>query len=86
MGSSDGTTLSNNVSYKLAGACEANNFNVCYAGVLGTTVTSAAMPAVAANTFEIGQRNGTVVTGYIRQLMYLPRRMIDADLVTLTTP
>jgi hypothetical protein len=73
-----------NVTQKLAIAATANDVQACRSGTLGTQDTSVTMPTVT--TLYVGSRNGVLQPGgYIRKLMYLPRRMSDAELQAITT-
>jgi hypothetical protein len=69
---------------KAAGAFTQDSFNAASNGVLGTEDTSGTMPTVT--TLRLGPTNATPTTSLrYRKIMYLPRRMSNADMQTLTT-
>jgi len=69
---------------KMAGAWAVNDFNGAVNGVDGTLDTSGSLPTVT--TFYLGNRNNTSDRwpGHVRKCIYLPRRMIDADMEART--
>jgi hypothetical protein len=68
---------------KVAGSWEANDFQAARGGALGTADTSGTVPTLA--RLRLGNSDSSQYTGYIKQIMYLPREMSDAELQTVTT-
>lgn len=71
--------------YKTAFTAEANDFAVSTNGTTVSTKTSGTMPTV--NLLTIGKKGGagTQITGLIRAVTYIPERVSNADLETMTT-
>jgi hypothetical protein len=65
---------------KFAGAWAANNTNAVLNGTAGTNDTSCTIPTVT--TMYLGHRHGDIDRwpGFIRKLIYVPRRMTDAEM------
>ena len=72
--------------FKQAAAYAANDFACSGQGSAVQTDNSGSIPS-ALTTFQIGYRSNEVAAfnGYIRKVMYLPRRMSNAELQALTT-
>lgn len=72
---------------KAAIAAAANNAAAAYSGSVTATDTSVTMPATDATNLYIGYRSvsGAHWNRHIKQIMYLPRRMSNAELQTVTT-
>ena len=94
LGVGDGTgfinissTVALNANFKLATAFKANNFNLANNGVLGTPVTSGAMPTGVnrLNLFSTGS-GGERNNGTIARLAYWPSRLNDKSLPYITQP
>jgi hypothetical protein len=69
---------------KAAVAVELNNGALAANGTANAADTSMTMPTV--HTLHIGSGIGSnAITGYVRQVMSLPRRMSNADMQVLTT-
>lgn len=73
---------------KIAAALSANNAVIAANGLLGGVDTSCAMPA-SPTTLSIGVRgwsggNGNFLNGTIRQIVYYPRRLANAELRGIT--
>ena len=74
--------------FKAALAAAANDANSAYNGVAGVTDTAVTMPSTAATSMYFGSvvgAAGTSWNGWIKQAMYVPRRMSNAELQTVTT-
>jgi hypothetical protein len=70
---------------KFAGAYKFNDVNASKNGSIGTTDTSAVIPAV--NALYIGQSGPALflLNGHIRKLAYYPKRLTNAELQGLTS-
>ena len=76
--------VSDGAAHKTAYAYELNNVNSAVDGTAGTTDTSATIPTVT--TLSIGSSAASFpFNNVVRRFMYLPRRMSNGELVTLTT-
>jgi hypothetical protein len=73
---------------KWAIAYETNNTNAALNGVAGTTDTTVSLPTV--NQLELGRlangASGSRFVGYLRRITYYPRRLSNAELVSITSP
>lgn len=70
--------------HKFAGAATANSFNAAVDGTIaGADDTSGSMPTL--DSLRLGRQVSAYLNGYIKQVMYLPSRMSNADLQTLTS-
>jgi hypothetical protein len=73
---------------KWAIAYETNNTNAALNGVAGTTDTTVSLPTV--NQLEIGRLaagvSGSPLVGYLRRVVFYPRRLSNAELVSITSP
>jgi hypothetical protein len=78
-------TIAANAAVKLAGAAEANNFNVSFNGGIGTNDNSGAMPGAVANLFIGCNRSGSgQINGIVKTVAYFPTRKTNAELQALT--
>lgn len=77
-------TLSANTVFKIAVAAATNNANLSVNGAVATTDTSVVMPTVT--LLDIGKLvAGTYLNGHIRRITYYPRRLSNAELVSITS-
>jgi hypothetical protein len=79
----DAGTVASNIVYKFAGAYAANDFAASIAGGAAVTDTSGSIPTV--DRMMIGNSAATnALNGHIRQIVYYPRRLSNADLQGIT--
>jgi hypothetical protein len=73
--------------HKIGARVATNNFGFTTDGVSAADDTSGTFPAVTLTRFYIGSNNGggQHLNSNIKQLMYLPRLMTNAELVTVTS-
>lgn len=81
-----GVSIAGSAIYKVASAFAANDFAAALNGAAPSTSASGAVPNTIARLF-LGQNYGgtQLVNGYLRRITYYPRRLSNAELVTLTT-
>jgi hypothetical protein len=81
----DATTWTLNTNTKVALAYAVNNFAIVANGGAATTDTSGTLPTVT--SLLLGSQSGTVsfLNGYLRRVVFYPRRLANADLQTITT-
>jgi hypothetical protein len=85
---SDNTTTAANVARKIAASWDTNDLAASKNGAAAATDTTATMPATSAiDSLVIGNRNAAdrPFNGLIYHVVYLPRDMSDAELVTRAT-
>ncbi len=70
---------------KLAFAYKLNDVNYAKDGVAGTTDTSATIPVVTQLNLGANQAPTNFLNGYLRRITYYPRRLTNAELVSITT-
>lgn len=70
--------------YRIAHGIILNNSNAALNGVIGTADTTCTMPA-AATTLRLGSAYNIQNPCWVRHIAYFPRRLVDADLIKLTT-
>lgn len=83
--SNGGVSAASDATSKIAVAFAANDVNASLNGGIDTTDTSATLPTVS--VLRIGDRagGGRSLNGYLKKVLYLPRRMSNAELQTLTS-
>lgn len=74
--------ISNNTYFRTAIGYATNNTNNALNGTVGTVYTSCAIPNL--NTLRFFSNSSTSFYGWIRQVLYFPRRLSDAELQLLT--
>ena len=81
-----GSTPVANVAFKIAGAYQVNNFAAATNGTLGPVDTSGTVPTGMSEvslTSSFG--NANLFNGHIRQIVYYPRRLSNAELQGITS-
>jgi hypothetical protein len=78
-------TTAANTNYKFAAAFKVNDYQAARNGVLGTAATSGVLPIV--NQLQIGfsTSTGGILNGTIKQIVYYPRRLANAELQAITS-
>jgi hypothetical protein len=86
IGGTGWTAIATDTNYKVAGAVQLNSANAALNGTINVADTAVALP-VAVTHLRIGVRVGGTapLDGNVLRAMFLPRRMSDAELQTLTT-
>lgn len=79
----DTATVSTGTVYKQAGAFKANDFSATENGNAVHTDTSGTLPD-GITFLDIGEQYGNYLNGHIKKLMYIPRRVTNAQLISLT--
>jgi hypothetical protein len=79
-------TITVGTDFKSAGTWQANDYAFVFNGSAPATDNAGTIPSSMANLY-IGNRLDTTgsANGHIKQIMYLPRRLANADMQTLTT-
>ena len=73
-----------NTMYKINAGIAAGNFNLSRNGILGTLVATGTVPVVT--ELEIGTSPGYgLINGWVQEILYVPRRMTDAELIARST-
>jgi hypothetical protein len=72
---------------KMAAAYAANNFQQASNTTLGTADTSGTLPTTTTVYLgsDVAQTAGTVLNGYLRRIVYYPRRLSNAELQSITS-
>jgi hypothetical protein len=79
-----GTAVPLNTAVKVAGAYALNDFAACRGGGIVATDTTGTLPTV--NRLVIGnQSSSQYLNGYLRRITYYPRRLSNAELVSITS-
>jgi hypothetical protein len=77
-------TVSANTAFKTAFGFKASDFGFSLNGSAASTDGTGTMPSTSAK-LELGaQASGTLLSGHIRQITYLPRRISNTELQTRT--
>jgi hypothetical protein len=79
-----GPTPVANVAFKIAGAYQANSFAAATNGTLGTVDTSGTVPSVNQVSLTSSFGSANQFNGHIRQIVYYPRRLANAELQGIT--
>lgn len=77
------STVSNNTTVRSAGAYKVNEFPMAANGLLGILDTSGTLPTVSQLTLG-SSAAANWLNGYLRRITYYPRRLSDAELISLT--
>jgi hypothetical protein len=79
-------TVAGSATYKVASAFAVNDFALSLNGAAVVTDTSGTMPSTIARLF-LGQNfgNAQVLNGYLRRIVYYPRRLSNAELQSITS-